>query len=81
MKHSKFALGASALLLAVAGAFATRANTKVGLNQYYTFNGTAVLSPCPNAGALICKDSQSNILYTAPTRAEDPTVLTVHRIN
>ena len=79
MKHSKFAVGATALLLAIVGAFATRANTSARSFTYYTFNGTPELSLCDNTGVLICKDDQQNILYTSPNKAENPNVLTVVR--
>ena len=46
MKKTPILLGAMASVLAIAGAFTTKGNTKVVKTQGFTANGTEVTVPC-----------------------------------
>ena len=65
MKKSAIYLGASAAILAIAGAFTTKANTKVETIPAYTYGGTFVTNAtCDPGGAKTCITEGGTKLYT-----------------
>lgn len=80
MKNTKFALGVTAFLLAIAGAVATKASARTTFLTGYTFNGTSEVTSCTNTGEQICRDRNGNTLFTAPnkkTNSQVKTILTI----
>ena len=76
MKKNQIILGASAFVLAIAGAFSTKASNKVAFTNAFTLSGsscaTSISTSCltTNAGA-ICKTSSFNT----------NSIVTVHCVN
>jgi hypothetical protein len=77
MKNTKFALGVTAFLLAIAGAVASKASAKTSFLTGYTFNGTSVSTPCDNTGPSICYDVNGRTLFTAPNKKTNSQVKTM----
>jgi hypothetical protein len=71
MKKSAIILGASAAVLAIAGAFTTKGNSNVKLTPAYTVGGKFYGNvDCNNLGANTCKTTAGvGKLYTAPSGA------------
>ena len=81
MKKTKYTIGATALVLAVVGAFSTKASNKVKFFTGYTFNGSPEATTCRQSGTRICSDADGNILYTAATKALNTNIKTIRTIS
>jgi len=81
MNKAKFTIGATAFVLAVAGAIATRANNKVKFLGAFTYNGASTITNCKNSGSNPCRNASLSTLYTAADKSTNSlvkTILTTH---
>lgn len=82
MRPKQFAIGISAFVLAIAGAFATKASNNLKITNGFTFNGTAASSSSSwsfDPANQPCRTSYPNgrILYTAATKAFNLMIWTI----
>ena len=84
MNTKKFTVGASAFVLAIAGAFATKASNNAKFTDGFTVNGTPSSSSvsCDKFHPLlnVCLDNNGNTLYTAKTKANNSSIKTLRTL-
>lgn len=82
MTSKKITIGATAFVLAIAGAFATKANNRLKFTSGFTFNGTAASSSVTcttNVANQACRTSfpGGQILYTQAGKKLDLSISTL----
>jgi hypothetical protein len=85
MTTQKFTIGATAFVLAIAGAFATKASNKVKFTSGFTFNGASAssqVSCATRAANQVCRTQFPNgrILYTASGKVNDNSIKTLRTV-